>query len=125
MSGVSRLHILKVIYNLMNNLQIGLFEGPDGFINFTLPIIFDEHLSLSRSGRRIWEQLEQQWVITSHSVVQLPEHLPKYGPLRFLEYDVPKMAVVLEVFFGAFAAGRLLCEPVGRVKISRGKMPVR
>ena len=112
MSGVSRLHIPKVIYNLMDNLQIGLFEGPDGFINFTFPIIFDEHFSLTRSGRRIWEQLEQQGVITCHSVVQLPEHLPKNGPLGFLEYDVPKVAVVLEVFFGAFAAGRLLCEPV-------------
>ena len=114
-----------MINDLLNNLQISLSEDPEGFINFALPIQFDEHLSLSRSGRRICEQLEQQWVITSHSVVQLPEHLPKNGPLGFLEYDVPKVAVVLEVFFGAFAAGRLLCEPISRVKISRGKMPVR
>ena len=98
---------------------------PGRLINFAFSIKFDEHFSLSRSGRRIWEELEQQWVITSHSVVQLPEHLPKNGPLGFLEYDVPKVAVVLEVFFGAFAAGRLLCEPVSRVKISRGKMTVR
>ena len=125
MGGVSRLHGLKMIYDLMNDLQIDLFEGPDGFINFALPIKFDEHLSLSRSGRRIWEELEQQWVITSHSVVQLPEHLPKNGPLGFLEYYVPKVAVVLKVFFGAFAAGRLLCKPVSRVKISWGKMTVR
>src|SRR6202011_4510034 len=44
---------------------------------------FDEHFGLARPGRRVWEQLEQQWVITSHSVVQLPEHLPKNGPLGF------------------------------------------
>jgi hypothetical protein len=117
MSGVSRLHILKMIYDLMNDVQIDLSEGPEGFVNFALPIKFDEHLSLSRSGRRIWEQLEQQWVITSHSVVQLPERLPKNGPLGFLKYYVPKVAVVLEVFFGAFAAGRLLCEPIGKIKV--------
>jgi hypothetical protein len=37
--------------------------------------------------------------------------------LGFLEYDVPKPAVVFEVFFGAFAAGRLLCEPGGKIKV--------
>jgi hypothetical protein len=58
MSGVSRFHSPEMIYDLMNNLQIKLFEGPEGFINFALPIKFDEHLSLSRSGRRIWEELE-------------------------------------------------------------------
>ena len=58
MGGVSRLLGLKMINDLMNNLQINLFEGPEGLINFAFPIKFDEHLSLPRSGRRIWEELE-------------------------------------------------------------------
>jgi hypothetical protein len=46
---------------------LGVARGPERFINFALPIQFDEHLLLSRSGRQIWEQLEQQWVTTTHS----------------------------------------------------------
>ena len=68
---------LKMVSDLMNNLQIKLFEGPDSFINFALSQKFNEHLSLSRPGRRILEELEYQWIITSQSVVELPEHLPK------------------------------------------------
>ena len=110
-----------MVNHLMNNLQIILLEGPDSLINFALPKKFDEHLSLPRSGRRIWEELEYQWVITSHSVVQLPEHLPKNGPSGFLEYDVPKAAIVFEVFFGAVAPGYLFCKPVSKSQNQPGK----
>src|SRR6266481_5445934 len=117
MRGVSRLLGLKMLDHLMNNLQINLFEGPDSVINFALPKKFNEHLSLPRSLRRIRKELQKQWVITSHSVVQLPEHLPKNRPLGFLENNVPKTAIVFEVFFGAVAAARLLCEAVGKIKL--------
>ena len=79
-----------MINDLMNNLQINLFEGPDSLVNFAFSEKLDEHLSLPRPGRRIWEELEYQRIITSQSVVQLPEHLPKNRPLGALEYDVPK-----------------------------------
>jgi hypothetical protein len=79
-----------MINDSTNNLQINLFEGPDSLINLALSKKFDEHLSLSRSGRRIWEEPEYQPIITSQSVVQLPEHLPKNRPLGFLENNVPK-----------------------------------
>ena len=69
----------------MNNLQIKLLEGPDSLIDFALSKKFDEHLSLARPGRRIWEELEYQRIITSQSVIQLPEHLPKNRPLGLLE----------------------------------------
>jgi hypothetical protein len=42
-----------MINNLLNNLQIDLFKGPEGFINFALSAEFDEHLVLPRSGHRI------------------------------------------------------------------------
>ena len=93
-----------MINDLVNNLQIKLLEAPDSLINFALPEKFDEHLSLSRSRRRIWEKFKYQRIITSQSVVQLPEHLPKYRPFGFLEYNVPKTAIAFEVFFGAFGA---------------------
>ena len=101
----------------MNNLQIKLFEGPDSLINFALPKKFDERLSLPRPVRRIWKKLEYQWIITSQSIVQLPEHLPKNRPLGFPEHNVPKAPIAFEVFFGAGGAGRLLCEPVGKIKV--------
>jgi hypothetical protein len=41
--------------DLMHNLQIKLVEGSDSLINFAFPKKFDEHLSLPRPGRRIWE----------------------------------------------------------------------
>jgi hypothetical protein len=47
-----------MINNPVNNLQIKLLEGPDSLINLALSKKFDEHLSLSRSGRRIWEELD-------------------------------------------------------------------
>jgi hypothetical protein len=49
----------------VNNFQIKLLEGPDSLINLALSKKFDEHLSLLRSGRRIWEELEYQRIITS------------------------------------------------------------
>jgi len=106
-----------MINDPVNNLQIKLLEGPDSLINFALPKKFDQHLSLPRPGRRIWEQLEYQGIIASQSVVQLPEHLPKNRPLGFLEYNVPKAAITFEVFFSAFGASHLLCEPVGNIKV--------
>ena len=106
-----------MINDPVNNLQIKLLEGPDSLINFALSKKFDEHLSLPRPARGIREELEYQWIITSQSVVQLPEHLPKNRPLRFLEYHVPKAAIVFEVFLGAFGAGDLLCEPVRKIKV--------
>jgi hypothetical protein len=74
-----------MINDPVNNLQIKLFEGPHRLINFALSKKFDEHLSLSRSGRRIWEELEYQRIIPSQLVVQLPEHLPKNRTLGFLD----------------------------------------
>jgi len=47
-----------MIDDLINKLQIDAVEGPERLINFALPIKFDEHLSLSRSARRIREELE-------------------------------------------------------------------
>src|SRR6516164_1626234 len=60
-----------MVGDLMNNLQIKLLECPDSLINFALSKKFDQHLSLPRSGRRIWEELEYQRIITGQSVVQL------------------------------------------------------
>ena len=117
MRGVSGLLALKLLDHSMDNLQIILLEGPDSLINFALAKKFDEHLSLSRPGRRVRKELDYQWIITSQSVVQLPEHLPKNRSLGFLEYYVPKAAIVFEVFFGAVAAASLLCEPVGKIKL--------
>src|SRR5262245_43006353 len=102
-----------MINDPVNNLQIKLLECPDSFINFALSKKFDEHLSLPRPRRRIWEELEYQRIITSQPVIQLPEHLPKNRALGFLKYNVPEAVVVFEVFFGAFGASHLLCEPVG------------
>src|SRR6516162_9160097 len=106
-----------MINDPVNNLQIKLLEGPDSLINFALSVIFDEHLPLARPGLRIWEELEYQRIITSQSVVQLPEHLPKNRPLGFLEQNVPKAAIVFEVFLGVVAAGQLLCQSVGKIKV--------
>jgi hypothetical protein len=57
-----------MINDPVNNLQIELLEGPESLINFALSKKFDEHLSLARPGRRIWEELEYQWIIASQSV---------------------------------------------------------
>ena len=124
MRGVGRLPGLKMIDDPMNNLQINLFEGPQRLIDLALPVIFDERLSLPRSGCRIWKELQKQWVITSDSIVQLLKHLPKNRSLGVLEYNFPKAAIVFEVYFGAVAAGRFLCEPVGEVKVGWWKMTV-
>ena len=117
MKGANRLLGLKMINDPVNNLQIKLLEGPDSLIDFALSEKFDEHLSLPRSRSRVWKELEYQRIIPSQSVVQLPEHLPKNRPVGFPEYNVPKTAITFEVFFGAFGAGHLLCEPVGKIKI--------
>src|SRR5215469_10826939 len=106
-----------MINDPVNNLQIKLLEGPDSVINFALSKELDEDLSLPRPGRQVGEELEHQRIITSQSIVQLPEHLPNNRPLGFLENNVPKAAIVLEVFFGAFRASHLLCEPVGKIKV--------
>src|SRR5262245_41921670 len=106
-----------MIHDPVNHLQINLLEGPDSLISFALSKKFDEHLSLPGPGRQIREELEHQRIITSQSVVQLTEHLPKNRPLGFLKYYVPEAAIVFEVFFGAFGAGHLLCEPVGKIKV--------
>src|SRR6516225_1948090 len=114
-----------MINDPVNNLQIKLLEGPHSLVDFALSKNFNEHLSLPQSGRLIREELEYQRVITSQSVVQLPEHLPKNRPLGFLEYNVPKAAIVFEIFLGALGAARLFCKPVSKIKIRWGKMTVR
>ena len=96
-----------MINDPVNNLQIKLFEGPDSFINFALPKKFDERLSLARPGRRIWEEPEYQRMITSQSVAQLPEHLPKNRPLDLLEYNVPEAAIRSEIGRNLAYEGRL------------------
>ena len=101
----------------MNNLQVNPFESPDTLIDLSLSIKFDEHFLLSRLSRRIWEELEYEWIITSQSVVRLPERLPKNRSFGFLKYNSPKAAIIFEVFFGTFGAGHLLCEPVGKIKV--------
>jgi len=98
---------LKMVNYSMSNLEINSLEGPDSLINFALSVGFDERLLLPRPGPRIWEELEYQRIITSQSVVQLPEHLPTNRPYGFLEYNVPKAAIAFEIFFGAFGAGHL------------------
>jgi len=72
-----------MISDPVNNLQINFLEGPDSLINFAFSKKFDEHLSLPRSGRRIWKKLEYQRIITSQSVIQLAEHLPRIGRCAF------------------------------------------
>jgi hypothetical protein len=47
-----------MINDLMDNLQINLFEGSDSLINLALPIIFDEHFLLARPARRVREELK-------------------------------------------------------------------
>jgi hypothetical protein len=46
-----------MVNDLVDNLQIKLLEGPDSLINFALSKKFDERLSLTRPGSRIWEEL--------------------------------------------------------------------
>jgi len=48
-----------MVNHLMNNLQIILLEGPDSLIKFAFAAEFDKHLSLPRSVRRVWEELEE------------------------------------------------------------------
>ena len=108
-----------MINDPIDGFQINPFKGPKCLINLALSVKLDEHLSLARSGCRVWKDLEQQRVITSCSVVQLPEHLPKNGASGFLEDDVPKPAIVFEVLLGAVGAGHLLGKPVGEIKVSR------
>jgi hypothetical protein len=47
-----------MVNDLMNNLQVDLFEGPDTFIDLAFPKKLNEHLSLSRPSLRIWEKLD-------------------------------------------------------------------
>src|SRR6516162_202812 len=113
-----------MINNPVDNLQIKLLKGSDSLINFALSEKLDEHLSLPRPRHRIREELEYQRIITSQSVIQLPEHLPTNGASGSLEQDLPKTAVAFKLFFGAIATGYLFCEPISKVKISRGEMTV-
>jgi hypothetical protein len=102
-----------MLHDPVNNLQIKLLEGPNSLVNFALSKKFDEHLSLPRPGRLIWEELEYQRVITSQSVVQLPEHLPKGA--SGLSNVIPRkrrlhsLAVLLRVI--------CFCESAGKTKL--------
>lgn len=125
MTDVGRLQPLEVVNDLMDHIQIAPFKGPQPLVNFSISVQFDENLSLPRSGCRVWKDLEQQRVITSGSVVQLAEHLPKNWASGFLEDDVPKPAIVFEVFLGTVGPCHLLGEPVGEIKVGGGKMAVR
>jgi hypothetical protein len=49
----------KIINNLVDNVPISLFEGPDCCINVALAVKFHEHLLLARSGLRVWEKPER------------------------------------------------------------------
>jgi hypothetical protein len=60
-----------MIYELINDFQIDLFEGPKRLINLSFPIDFDECLPLARSRFRFQKYLEVEWIIPRHSVVQL------------------------------------------------------
>jgi hypothetical protein len=42
--------------DLMNDLEINLFEGYKRLINLTHAVEFNEHLLLLRPGRRIWKK---------------------------------------------------------------------
>src|SRR5262245_45514660 len=57
----------------------------NGHTHFALSKKFNEHLSLARPGRRIWKSFSTSGFITSQSVVQLPEHLPKNSRFGFLK----------------------------------------
>jgi hypothetical protein len=46
-TDTARLPLLKMVNHPLDNLQMILPEGTDSLINFALPIIFYEHLSLS------------------------------------------------------------------------------
>jgi hypothetical protein len=105
-----------MINDPVNNLQIKLLEGPHRLISFALSKKFDENLSLTRPSRRIWEELEKQRIITSHPIVQLPEHLPKNRPFGFLKYNVPKADRIRSILW-RYCSGHLLCEPVGKIKL--------
>ena len=51
MAGISRLLGHKMVSDLMNNLEVNLFDGPDSLISVALPKSFDEHLSVPWSGQ--------------------------------------------------------------------------
>jgi hypothetical protein len=57
MIGFSGLQALEVVNDLTDEVEINLFEGPEGLINFAFPVKFDEHLSRSRPGCRLREDL--------------------------------------------------------------------
>src|ERR1700758_1893553 len=97
-----------MINHLIDHIQIAPFEVSYRLVNFALSIKLDERLSLPRSGCRVGKDFEQQRVITSGSVVQLPEHFPKNGSIGFLEYDVPETAVAFKVLHVAVTASHLL-----------------
>jgi hypothetical protein len=58
MRGAGRLVGLKMINDLMNDLQINLFEAPERLVNLAFSVEFDKDFSLSRPCRRIREELE-------------------------------------------------------------------
>jgi hypothetical protein len=47
-----------MINDLMNKLQINLFESPDTLVNLALSIIFDERQVLPRPDRWVRQELE-------------------------------------------------------------------
>ena len=58
LAGAGRFLAIEMVKNLMNNLHIDLFEGPERLLNFARSVNFDEHLSRARSGVRIREKFQ-------------------------------------------------------------------
>ena len=105
-----------MINDPVNNFQIKLLKGPDSFISFALSKKFDERLSLTRPGRRTCKELQKQWVWRVVGSASCRNTSQRIGRLAFSNI-MSQRRIVFEVFFGAFGAGHLLCEPVGKIKV--------
>jgi RNA polymerase sigma factor (sigma-70 family) len=80
---------------------------------------------VARSGFGCGKDLEEKWLITRHSVFQLPEHFGQDWPVGFAENTGPKIAIELEVLPRVACVFYPLRQVIGMVKVGWGEMTVR
>jgi hypothetical protein len=114
-----------MIYELINDFQIDLFECPKRLGNLSFSIDFDEYLSLARSGVWYRKKLEVDWFIPRHPVFQLSEHFAQDWSFGFAKNAVPKMATIFKGVLGVVHLGYAIRQVIGMVKVGWGEMTVR
>ena len=124
MRGMPSLFAFKMIYDLIDDFQIDLFEGPIRLRNFPFSIEFDQYLPLAWSGFWHREKLHQKRNVPASAILQLPEYLAQDRPFGFPENDFPKRTIPFKVLFGAVGARYSPCQLVSMVEIGRTKMTI-